>query len=387
MNAASNNLEFEKAIEYRNIIDGIKQTTTHQIITTSDLTSKDVFGIYYTEDEISIHVLYIRNGSIRENYHTIVTYFNDINEAIYEFLSNFYEDDKFKPREILIDDFDSISELEDIIKIKINTPKRGLKSELLDLANQNAKKDFINNYELYKNKALKRTETIEELGKLLGIDTPYVIEAFDNSNLFGTYPVSAMVVYRNGKKSPKEYRKYHIKTVKGANDYESMKEVVYRRYLRLSLENKEYPNLIVMDGGAIQVNACLETLNLLNIQIPVMGLEKDDNHTFRAIVYNGKEITLDKHSDLYLFLVNISQTVHDFAISFYRSTKSKGIFSSRLDKIKGVGPKKREALLKKFITVDNIKNGSIEEFKEIRINSKLREKIISELEENNDDFK
>lgn len=142
-----------------------------------------------------------------------------------------------------------------------------------------------------------------------------------------------------------------------------------------------------MDGGAIQVNACLETLNLLNIQIPVMGLEKDDNHTFRAIVYNGKEITLDKHSDLYLFLVNISQTVHDFAISFYRSTKSKGIFSSRLDKIKGVGPKKREALLKKFITVDNIKNGSIEEFKEIRINSKLREKIISELEENNDDFK
>ena len=387
MNEASNNLEFEKAIEYRNIIDGIKQTTTHQIITTSDLTSKDVFGIYYTEDEISIHVLYIRNGSIRENYHTIVTYINDINEAIYEFLSNFYEDDKFKPREILIDDFDSISELEDIIKIKINTPKRGLKSELLDLANQNAKKDFVNNYELYKNKALKRTETIEELGKLLGIDTPYVIEAFDNSNLFGTYPVSAMVVYRNGKKSPKEYRKYHIKTVKGANDYESMKEVVYRRYLRLSLENKEYPNLIVMDGGAIQVNACLETLNLLNIQIPVMGLEKDDNHTFRAIVYNGKEITLDKHSDLYLFLVNISQTVHDFAISFYRSTKSKGIFSSRLDKIKGVGPKKREALLKKFITVDNIKNGSIEEFKEIRINSKLREKIISELEENNDDFK
>ncbi len=387
MEEASTNLEFERAIEYRNIIDGIKQTTTHQIITTSDLTSKDVFGVYYTEDEVSIHVLYIRNGSIRENYHTIVTYINDINEFIYEFLSNFYEDEKFKPKEIIIDDFESISELEQVINIKINTPKRGLKSELLDLANQNAKKDFINNYELYKNKALKRNDTIEELGKLLNIETPYVIEAFDNSNLFGTYPVSAMVVFRNGKKSPKEYRKYHIKTVKGANDYESMKEVVYRRYLRLSLENKEYPNLIVMDGGAIQVNACKETLEFLKINIPVIGLEKDDKHTFRAIVYNNQEITLDKHSDLYLFLVNISQTVHDFAISFYRSVKSKGVFSSKLDKIKGVGPKKREALLKKFVTLDNIINGSSEDFKEIGINENLRKTIIDYLKEEENDNK
>lgn len=387
MNKASENLEFEKAIEYRNIIDSIKQTTTHQIISTSDLSSKDVFGIYYTEEEISIHVLYIRNGSIRQNYHSINSYIGDINEAVYEFLSNFYEDDKFKPHEILIDDFESISDLETILNIKINTPKRGIKSELLDLANTNAKNDFINNYELYKNKALKRTETIEELGKLLNINTPYTIEAFDNSNLFGTYPVSAMVVYKNGKKSPKDYRKYHIKTVKGANDYSSMKEVIYRRYLRLSLENKEYPDLIVMDGGQIQVNACIETLNLLNINIPVMGLEKDDNHTFRAIVYNNQEISLDKHSDLYLFLINISQTVHDFAISFYRSQKSKGIFASILDEIKGVGPKKREALLKKFVTIDNIKNGTVEEFREIGINEELRNKIINYLEENLNDQK
>jgi excinuclease ABC subunit C len=215
------------------------------------------------------------------------------------------------------------------------------------------------------------------------IKAPYYIEAFDNSNLFGEYPVSAMVVFRNGQKSPKEYRKYHIKTVVGANDYASMKEVVYRRYLRLALENKPFPDLIVMDGGEIQVKACMETLESLKIDIPVCGLEKDDKHTFRAIVWQGREISLDKHSDLYLFLVNISQTVHDFAISFFRSQKGKGVFESQLDGIKGVGPKKKEAMLKKFTNLANIVKGSVEDFKEIGINEKLRSEIIAHLEKNN----
>ena len=188
-----------------------------------------------------------------------------------------------------------------------------------------------------------------------------------------------MVVYKNGQKSPKDYRKFHIKTVIGENDYASMKEVVYRRYLRLALEKSKFPDLIVMDGGAIQVNACIDTLNELKIDIPVIGLEKDDKHTFKAIVYKDKEIKLDKHSDLYLFLTNISQTVHDFAISFFRSQKGKGMFNSRLDNIKGVGPKKKEALLKKFITIDNIKNASISDFKEIGINETLANTIITHL--------
>lgn len=382
MEEASANLDFEKAIEYRNIINNINQTTTKQIISTSDLDSKDIFGFYHDDEEIAVHVLYVRNGSITENYHTIFTYINSYEEAVYDFLSHFYLDDKFKPKEILIDSISEISELSENLNIKILTPQKGVKKDLLALANDNAKKDFELNHDLYKNKVLKRQETLEHLGQLLNIKTPNVIEAFDNSNLFGTYPVSAMVVYRNGQKSPKEYRKFHIKTVEGANDYASMKEVVYRRYLRLSLEKKSYPDLIVMDGGKIQVDACLETLNSLAISIPVIGLEKDDKHTFRAIVYNDKEIEIDKHSDLYLFLVNISQTVHDFAISFFRSQKTKGLFSSYLDGISGVGPKKKEALLKKFITIDNIKNGSIDDFKEIGINEKLRDSIIKQLEAN-----
>ena len=383
MDEASLNLDFEKAIEYRNMIDDINQTTTKQIISTSDLDSKDIFGFYHDDEEIAVHVLYVRNGSITENYHTIFNYIGSYEEAVYDFVSHFYEDDKFKPKEILIDPISDIIELQDNIGIKILLPQKGTKRDLVLLANDNAKKDFELNHDLYKNKVLKRRETLEHLGQLLGIDTPNVIEAFDNSNLFGTYPVSAMVVYRNGQKSPKEYRKFHIKTVEGANDYASMKEVVYRRYLRLAIEKKPFPDLIVMDGGQIQVDACLETLKSLAINIPVIGLEKDDKHTFRAIVWNNQEISLDKHSDLYLFLVNISQTVHDFAISFFRSQKTKGLFSSRLDGIPGVGPKKKEALLKKFITIDHIKNGSVEDFKEIGINEKLRESIILHLSKEN----
>ena len=381
MEDASSNLDFEKAIEYRNLIEDIKQTTIKQIISTNDLQSKDIIGFYHNDDEIAVHVLYVRNGNITENYHTIFTYAGDYIDAIYNFVTNFYTDDKFKPKEIIADliDEEYISVLKDTFGLNVVVPQKGTKRELLDLANENAKKDFTLNHNLYQNKVLKRYDTVEELGKLLNIDTPNHIEAFDNSNLFGEYPVSAMVVYRNGQKSPKEYRKFHIKTVVGENDYASMKEVVYRRYLRLSIEHKEYPDLIVMDGGAIQVNACLETLDSLKINIPVIGLEKDDKHTFRAIVYNNKEIILDKHSDLYLFLMNISQTVHDFAISFFRSQKGKGVFSSMLDGIEGVGPKKKEALLKKFVSIENIVNGTIDDFKEIGINESLRDKIIKHL--------
>lgn len=380
MEDASNNLDFEKALYYRDLIKDINQTVKTQIISSSDLTSKDVYGIYATEDEISIHILYVRNGAITENYHTIYSYIGTLDEAVYDFVEHFYSDDKFKPSEILINDYENILLLENELNVKIKTPLKGIKKDLINMAENNAKKDFLLNKELYQNKVLKRRDTVDDLAKLLNITSCNYIEAFDNSNLFGEYPVSAMVVYRNGVKSPKEYRKFHIKTVEGANDYASMKEVVYRRYLRLLLENKELPDLIVMDGGLIQVHACLETLDELKVSIPVMGLEKDDNHTFRAIVYNDKEITLDKHSDLYLFLVNISQTVHDFAISFFRSQKGKGVFASSLDGIKGLGPKKKEALLKKFQNIANIKEGSIEDFKEAGVNEELRLKVLEKLE-------
>lgn len=383
MMTASANLDFEKASAYRDLIQDIEATTNKQIISSSDLKSKDVFGFYVSEDEISVHVLYIRNGSIVENYHTNFTYILDPLEEMSNFITNFYTDDKFKPTEIITSFSVNKEMIEEVVKKQVTICQKGIKKDLANMANQNAEKDLKDMKHIYKSKVLKKMDTIEELGKILGVDTPYHMEAFDNSNLFGEYPVSAMVVYKNGKPSPKDYRKYHIKTVKGANDYESMKEVIYRRYFRLMMEDGKMPDLIVMDGGQIQVNAALAVLESLDLNIPVMGIEKDDHHKARAIVYDNKEIPLDKNSDVYLLLINISQTVHDFAIRFFRSQKAKGIFTSRLDNIKGVGPKKKEALLKKFINIENIKMGTVEEFKEIGINEELRKAIIEHLTKDN----
>ena len=239
--------------------------------------------------------------------------------------------------------------------------KLGKKKELLDMALYNAKFNLENKRNIYKNTVLKKTKAVEDLALLLDIDFPERIEAFDNSNLFGEYPVSAMVCYINGHPAPKEYRKYHIKTVVGANDYESMKEVIYRRYLRLLMEDSRLPDLIIMDGGQIQVNACIETLASLNLDIPVMGIQKDNHHKATIIYYDNRLINIDKNSPVFLLLADISQRVHDFAISFFRSTKAKGFFQSALDDIKGLGPKRKEILIKYFITVDNIKKASIDE--------------------------
>lgn len=387
MNVASSALDFEKAAAYRDLINDILTTTNKQIISTNDLKSKDVFGFYVSDDEISVHVLYIRNGSIVENYHTNFTYIMDDETAITDFIANFYTDDRFKPSEIITTFSVDVELLKENIGKNITIPQKGIKLDLANMANNNAEKDFKDMKNIYKSKVLKKLDTVEELGRILNIPAPYHIEAFDNSNLFGEYPVSAMVVFKNGRPSPKDYRKYHIKTVKGANDYESMKEVIYRRYLRLSLENAPMPDLIVMDGGKIQVNAALEIIKLLNLTIPVMGIEKDDHHKARAIVFNDEEIPLDKNSDLYLLLINISQTVHDFAISFFRSQKAKGFFSSMLDEIPGIGPKKKEAILKKFLNAEGMKNGTVLEYKEIGINENLREAVIKHLNKINDSNK
>ena len=207
------------------------------------------------------------------------------------------------------------------------------------------------------------------------------IEAFDNSNLFGEYPVSAMVCYINGKPAPKEFRKYHIKTVVGANDYESMKEVIYRRYLRLLMENEELPNLIVMDGGAIQVHAAQEVLASLNLEIPIMGIQKDNHHKASVIFFQEQLIPLDKNDPIYLLLADISQRVHDFAISFFRSSKAKGFFSSYLDEIEGLGKKRKEVLIRYFTTIENIKQASLEEIIKSGMPKNIAENIYAHFHE------
>ena len=376
---ASSKLEFEKALDYKNLISDVKLISEKQIITSNDLETKDVFGVYATDTDISIEVLYLRGGSIVANYKTIIPLITDLEESLTQFIIQFYENEAIRPKEVLISDIVDNDSLNDMLGITFTTPVKGNKKDLVLMGINNAKLNLLNSKKLYENKVVKKQENIYKLGQLLNIKAPVRIEAFDNSNLFGEYPVSAMVCFVNGVKSPKDYRKYHVKTVEGANDYATMKEVIYRRYYRLLIEDGIMPDLIIMDGGVIQVNACIEILNSLGLDIPVLGLKKDDNHKTNVLYFEGNTIELGKSDDIYLFLANIQETVHEFAISFFRNTKAKGMFLSRLDCIKGLGPKKKEALLKKYITIDKIKSLTIEEFKTVGINEDLAIKVLNHL--------
>jgi excinuclease ABC subunit C len=383
MDAASNSLEFEKAIEYRDLIESIKNTIKRQKISINDLTARDYVGIYEDNGDLSINIIITRLGSIVQNHQTIINSYDEKEDEVLSYLRQFYEINE-KPKEIGISGI-NIENIEEMLEIPFVDIKLGKKKELLDMAVYNAKYNLENKRNIYKNQVLKRVETIDRLGELLGINPPMRIEAFDNSNLFGEYPVSGMVCYINGKPAPKEFRKYHIKTVVGANDYESMKEVIYRRYLRLVMENSTLPDLIVMDGGEIQVHAAKEVLDGLNLNIPVMGIQKDDHHKATIIFFNEKLIPLDKNDPVFLLLADISQRVHDFAISFFRSQKAKGFFQSRLDEIEGLGTKRKEALIKYFTTIDNVKNASEEELKKAGMPSNLAHKIYEYFKEENNE--
>lgn len=373
MEKASEDLDFERAIDLRDTINAINNTVKKQKITINDLTARDYIGVYENDGDVSINIIITRLGSIVQNHQTIINGFDTENDVL-AYIVQFYQNNT-KPKEVCAVGFDTnlLSEALDIPLIDV---KLGKKKELLDMALYNAKFNLENKRNIYKNTVLKKKETIEELGELLGINPPRRIEAFDNSNLFGEYPVSAMVCYINGKAAPKEFRKYHIKTVVGANDYASMKEVIYRRYFRLMMENSQMPDLIVMDGGEIQVHAAEEVISSLNLDIPIMGIQKDDHHKATILFFREQFIKIDKNSAVFLLLADISQRVHDFAISFFRSTKAKGFFSSYLDRIEGLGPKRKEALIAHFTTIDNLKAASKEEIMEASIPEPVAKSIV-----------
>lgn len=377
---ASAKLEFEKAKEYRDEIDSIKHTIDAQKIDINTALFADYIGTYVKDDNLAIHILMMRQGTIVANYSTIIPIISDANDTFNAFMTQYYTPN-ITPKELFLNENFYDETLSEVIQAKFNIPQKGIKYQVLEMANLNAQKDLENRFLMTQNKALRDIETIEALGKLLNINTPYTIESFDNSNLFGEYPISALVVYKNGRPCPKLFRKYHVKTVVGANDYETMKEVVYRRYLRLKLEGKEMPDLILMDGGQIQVHACLEVLKVLNIDIPVGGIQKDEHHRAKLIYFNEKEIPIAKNSPIYMLIANISERVHDFAINFFRSTKAKGLFTSRLDGIVGLGKARKEKLLKEFITIDAIKSASITDIVKLGIPENVAINVLNKLNE------
>ena len=380
MEEASNNLEFERAIEIRNLIDAINKVSLKQKISINDSTNRDYIGIYLDDDSISINIIITRLGNIVQNHQTIIDRYDDFEGQIINYLYQFY-DLNTKPKEFSIIGFDKFEDLEKLLGINYVACQIGKKKEILDMALYNAKFNLENKRNIYKNQVLKKLDAIEELGALLNMEAPLRIEAFDNSNLFGEYPVSAMVCYINGRPAPKEYRKYHVKTVVGANDYATMKEIIYRRYLRLVMENDKLPNLIIMDGGQIQVNAAKEVIESLNLTIPICGIQKDDHHKATILYYEDNFINIDKNSKVFLLLADISQKVHDFAISFFRSTKAKGFFASQLDDIEGLGKVGKEKLLKYFINIDNIKNANIDELIKSGINKNVAANVFNKFHE------
>ena len=351
MNEASNNLDFEKAIEYRNIINSLEEVSQRQKME-SYIPDTDIFNYYANDNYLSIQVFHIRDNKMIERNGYLFEKEGNVVEKYQEFVYNFYlvENNPF-PKQIFISDTndEELKSFNKLLDAKVLVPKIGKNLELLELVKENAKNKIdvlIKKQEL----EYQRTEkTFKDLSNLLGIEV-HKIEAFDNSNIQGASAVSAMVVYIDGKKAPKLYRKFKIKTVVGANDVASMYEVVTRRYQDVN----NNPDLIIMDGGMLQVNSCLKALQDVNRVIPVLGLVKDDNHKTNALYFDGKEIEIEKGSYLFHMMENIQEEVHRYAISFFRSTHNKNLFSSKLDEIKGIGKVKKNQILK-LLSSDDFK--------------------------------
>ena len=369
MQEESDKLNYEKALEYHNIILNLESVSEKQKMETHMIDS-DVFNYAVKDDFINIQVFHIRNTKVIERNAFTFDLIGEATDAFLECLLEFYLiKNNPIPKEIIIPDID-ISLIADDIKNRIVIPKKGKKKELLDLVLVNINKE-LDNMILKRNRTYEMTEgaTIE-LAKILGLGDASIIEAFDNSNISGVSAVSAMVRYANGVKSPKEYRKYSVKTINHADDSGTFREVIARRYKRLMQENGQMPNLIIMDGGKPQVNAAMESLKELEIDIPVMGLVKDDNHRTRALLYKNEEILLDKKSSLFKFLTNVQDEVHRYAISFHHNTHAKALVSSKLDAIPGIGKVKKNQILS-ILGEPN--------FKELLNNLKLTEKQKEEV--------
>ena len=335
METAAANLEFEKAAELRDQIKAIDTVMTKQKMTQTDFMDRDVFGYAIDKGWMCVQVFFVRQGKLIERDVSIFPFYNEAQDDFLTYIGQFYqENEHFIPKEVLIpDDIDKES-VEALLQTKILQPKRGEKKKLVELANKNASVALKEKFDLIERKEERTIGAIESLGNAMGIPTPVRIEAFDNSNIMGTNPVSAMVVFIDGKPAKNEYRKYKIKTVTGPDDYASMREVIYRRYSRVLKENLPFPDLIVIDGGKGQVDAAKEVLdNQLGLDIPIAGLAKNDKHKTSEMLF-GPElevVPLERNSPEFFLLQRIQDEVHRFAITFHRQLRSKNSFASKLD--------------------------------------------------------
>ena len=384
MNAAAEELDFERAKEYRDKILHIETIMEKQKITMTDFTDRDVFGYAVDKGWMCVQVFFVRQGKMIERDVSMFPIYNEPEEEILTYLGQFYQKaNHFKPKEILIQDDVDLNMAEQLLEVKVLQPKKGQKKDLVKMAIKNAKIALNEKFSLIEKDEERTIKAVENLGDLLGIYTPHRIESFDNSNIQGTDPVSAMVVFIDGKANKREYRKYKIKSVQGPDDYESMREVTRRRYSRVLKEELPLPDLIIIDGGKGHVEAVRDVLeNELGLDIPLAGLVKDEKHRTSQLLYgNPLEIVpLPRNSQEFYLLQRIQDEVHRFAITFHRQTRAKGVFQSLLDDIPGIGEKRKKLLLKHFGSVKKMKEASMEEFTAVGLPQNVAEELIKKLQ-------
>lgn len=365
MMTASENLQFELAKEYRDLIRSIEYVTAKQNVQFGDYKDRDILGYFIDKGYISIQLFFMREGKLLYHDFNLEPVGEDFEEDLIRFLVTYYQTHP-EPYELLIPQDVDLELLTEILSCHVLQPQRGNKKSLVEMANKNAKEALEKKFLLKEKTDEKTILPIIELGQKLGIDTPHTIELYDNSNIQGAYAVAGMVVYKDGVPSKKDYRKYKIKTVEGPDDYASMKEVIYRRYYRLLMEQKEMADLIIVDGGLGQIKVAKEVINSLNISVHICGLSKDDKHSTAMLLdENGNQVPINTKSPLFFLLTRMQDEVHRYAISFHRQVRSKSLFSSILDEVEGIGEARKKKLLNHFKSVKKMKEASLEELEAV----------------------
>lgn len=374
MNEYSNNMQYEKALEMKNLLEYIKITLTHQQVEIQDSVDRDIFGFSADKGYISIQVFFIRSSKIVGRHSKIFSMIENESEELSRYIADFYHN-IIKPKEILVPSICDAKLLSEYLNINVKVPQKGEKLRLVNMACENAAISLNEKFELIEKDEKKTVEANEELRKLLNLEKLDRIEIFDNAHLFGTYNVSGMVVFKNGKPFKNEYRKFKI-SVDQNDDYGTMHEAIYRRYFRVLKDNLERPDLIIVDGGLGQVHVAQEVIDSLYLNIKVVGLKKDDKHATSKLLTSEMEYDIDKRSNLFYLLERMQDEVHNFTINYHKQIRSKGSLESILDPVSGIGEKRKKELLKKYKTINQIKQLPLSELEKI-----LPSKVALELYE------
>ncbi len=394
MNAASEALEFEKAIEYRELINSIKKVSQKQKITDSSGEDRDVLAVASEDEDAVVQIFFIRGGRLigRDHFYLRISRDESASEILNSFVLQYYAGTPFIPAELMLqEEIEDRRLLEEWLtakrgqKVMLKVPQKGMKEKLVELARENAALVLSKDKERLKREEGRTIGAVKEIASLLGLGEIIRMEAFDISNTNGFESVGSMVVYEKGRPKRNDYRKFRIKGIKGADDYGSMREVLTRRFKHGLRERQEntglgkftaFPDLIMMDGGRGQVNVALQVLDDLHLEIPVCGMVKDDHHRTRGLYYHNEEIPIDRSSEAFRLITRIQDEAHRFAIEYHRQLRGKGQVHSILDDIEGIGPARRKALMRRYLSLDEIKKASKDELAEIpSMNEKAAEAV------------